>query len=107
MAELFKLQGMVDLEKVTAITGFGEVDPWGSSRTRWEIQARGEFTIEGCIEMALMIGFIKHFDGRLPSGALYVGWVDSKNGEPVNDKDVRGRYEKDILAHASVRLIGK
>lgn len=107
LADLSKLQGMIDLEKVIVITGFGEVGPWGSSRTRWEMEARGEFTIEGCIEMAWMMGFIKHFDGRLPSGTLYVGWVDSKSGEPVDDKDVRGRYEKDVLAHAGVRLIGK
>ena len=52
------------------------------------------------------MGHIKHFDGRLKDGSLYVGWVDVKSGEPVDDKDVRARYEKDILAHAGVRLIG-
>ena len=34
---------------------------------------------------------------------LYVGWVDSKTDEPVDDKEVKGRYEKGILLH---RLIG-
>ncbi|KAJ7769033.1 fatty acid synthase, partial [Mycena olivaceomarginata] len=105
LADLSSLQGMVDLEKVMVITGFGEVGPWGSSRTRWEMEARGEFTIEGCIEMAWIMGYIKHFDGRLKDGSLYVGWVDSKTGEPVDDKDVKGRYQKDILEHAGVRLI--
>ncbi|RPD59601.1 fatty acid synthase [Lentinus tigrinus ALCF2SS1-6] len=105
LENLSKLRGMLDLEKVVVVTGFAEVGPWGSSRTRWEMEARGEFTIEGCIEMAWMMGFIKHFDGRLKDGSLYVGWVDAKSGEPVDDKDVRGRYEKEILAHAGVRLI--
>ncbi|KAI0635636.1 fatty acid synthase [Trametes polyzona] len=105
LADLAHLRGMLDLEKVIVVTGFAEVGPWGSSRTRWEMEARGEFTIEGCIEMAWMMGHIKHFDGRLKDGSLYVGWVDAKSGEPVDDKDVRGRYEKDILAHAGVRLI--
>ncbi|KAJ7077160.1 fatty acid synthase [Mycena belliarum] len=105
LSDLASLQGMVDLEKVIVITGFGEVGPWGSSRTRWEMEARGEFTIEGCIEMAWIMGYIKHFDGRLKDGSLYVGWVDSKTGEPVDDKDVHGRYQKDILEHAGVRLI--
>ncbi|KAI6024835.1 hypothetical protein BKA83DRAFT_685883 [Pisolithus microcarpus] len=103
--ELSKLRGLVDLEKVVVITGFAEVGPWGSSRTRWEMEARGEFTIEGCIEMAWIMGFIKHFDGRLKDGTLHVGWVDAKTSEPVDDKDVRSRYEKEILAHAGVRLI--
>lgn len=104
--DITKLRGLLDLDKVIVVTGFGEVGPWGSSRTRWEMEARGQFTIEGCIEMAWLMGYIKHFDGRLPNGSLYVGWVDSKNGEPVDDKDVRGKYEKDMLSRAGVRLIG-
>jgi 3-oxoacyl-ACP reductase-like protein len=106
LADVAQLRGLLDLEKVVVVTGFGEVGPWGSSRTRWEMEARGEFTIEGCIEMAWIMGHIKHFDGRLPDGTLYVGWVDTKTGQPVDDKDVRGKYEKDILEHAGVRLIG-
>ncbi|KAF8843701.1 hypothetical protein BDN67DRAFT_963867 [Paxillus ammoniavirescens] len=105
LEELSKIRGIIDLEKVVVITGFAEVGPWGSSRTRWEMEVRGEFTIEGCIEMAWIMGFIKHFDGRLKDGSLHVGWVDAKTGEPVDDKDVRGRYEKEILSHAGVRLI--
>ncbi|CCO34691.1 fatty acid synthase subunit alpha, fungi type [Rhizoctonia solani AG-1 IB] len=105
LKQLSKLQGLVDLEKVIVVTGFAEVGPWGSSRTRWEMEARGQFTIEGCIEMAWMMGYIKHFDGRLKNGNLYVGWVDSKSGDPVDDKDVRGKYEKEILEHSGIRLI--
>ena len=107
LEDLSKLRGLVDLEKVIVVTGFAEVGPWGSSRTRWEMEARGQFTIEGCIEMAWIMGYIKHFDGRLKDGSLYVGWVDAKSGEPVDDKDVRSQYEKEILDHAGVRLIGK
>ena len=106
LLDVSQLRGMLDLEKVVVVTGFAEVGPWGSSRTRWEMEARGEFTLEGCIEMAWMMGFIKHFNGKLKDGSLYVGWVDSKSGEPVDDKDVKGRYEKDILEHSGIRLIG-
>jgi fatty acid synthase subunit beta len=72
------------------------------------MEARGEFTIEGCIEMAWIMGHNKkNFDGRrLKDNSLYVGWVDSITNEPVDDKDVRGRYEKEILSRAGVRLIG-
>lgn len=54
LRDLSKLQGMLDLDKVLVVTGFAEVGPWGSSRTRWEMEARGEFTIEGCIEMSTL-----------------------------------------------------
>jgi len=106
LSDVAALRGLIDLDKVVVITGYGEVGPWGSARTRWEMEARGELTIAGCIEMAWIMGFIKHFNGRLKDGSLYVGWVDMKTNEPVDDKDVKGRYEKDILAHAGVRLIG-
>jgi fatty acid synthase subunit alpha, fungi type/fatty acid synthase subunit beta, fungi type len=106
LEQLSQLRGLIDLEQVIVVTGFAEVGPWGSSRTRWEMEAIGEFTIEGCIEMAWIMGYIKHFDGRLKDGSLYVGWVDGKTNEPVDDKDIKGKYEKDILAHAGVRLIG-
>ncbi|KZT29627.1 fatty acid synthase [Neolentinus lepideus HHB14362 ss-1] len=105
LEDLAKLHGLIDLDKVIVVTGFAEVGPWGSSRTRWEMEARGELTLEGCIEMAWMMGYIKHFDGRLPDGSLHVGWVDAKSGEPVDDKDVKAKYAKDIIAHAGVRLI--
>lgn len=37
------------------------------------IEARSEFTVEGCIEMAWMMGYIKHFDRRFKDGSMYVG----------------------------------
>lgn len=98
-----------ELDKIVVCTGFAEVGPWGSSRTRWEMEAHGEFTIEGAIEMAWIMGFIKHHNGPLAGAAgpagPYVGWVDAKSGAPVEDKDVKTLYEKEILAHSGVRLI--
>ncbi|KAF1987053.1 fatty acid synthase-like protein [Aulographum hederae CBS 113979] len=98
------LKGMVDLEKVVVVTGFAEVGPWGNSRTRWEMEAYGQFSLEGCIEMAWMMGLIKNHNGPL-KGKSYSGWVDAKSGEPVDDKDVKSKYEKHILEHSGIRLI--
>ncbi|KAL1610310.1 beta subunit of fatty acid synthetase [Paraconiothyrium brasiliense] len=98
------LKGMVDLEKVVVVTGFAEIGPWGNSRTRWEMEAHGEFSLEGCVEMAWMTGLIKNHNGPL-KGKSYSGWVDAKTGEPVDDKDVKSKYEKHILEHSGIRLI--
>ncbi|KAF2267871.1 hypothetical protein CC78DRAFT_510962 [Lojkania enalia] len=98
------LKGMVDLEKVVVVTGFAEVGPWGNSRTRWEMEAYGEFSLEGCVEMAWIMGLIKNHNGPL-KGKSYSGWVDGKTGEPVDDKDVKPKYEKFILEHSGIRLI--
>lgn len=98
------LKGMVDLEKVVVIAGFAEVGPWGNSRTRWEMEAFGEFSLEGCVEMAWIMGLIKNFSGPI-KGKQYAGWVDAKTGEPVDDKDIKAKYEKHILEHSGIRLI--
>lgn len=98
------LKDMVDLEKVVVVTGFAEVGPWGNSRTRWEMEAYGHFSLEGCIEMAWMMGLIKNHNGPL-KGQSYSGWVDAKTNEPVDDKDVKLKYEKHILDHSGIRLI--
>ncbi|RJE24442.1 fatty acid synthase [Aspergillus sclerotialis] len=98
------LKGMVNLDKVVVATGFAEVGPWGNSRTRWEMEAHGKFSLEGCVEMAWIMGLIKHHNGPL-KGQAYSGWVDSKSGEPVDDKDVKAKYEKFILEHSGIRLI--
>jgi fatty acid synthase subunit alpha len=99
-----ELKGMVDLEKVVVVTGFSEVGPWGNSRTRWEMEANGEFSLEGCVEMAWIMGLIKNFNGPI-KGKSYSGWVDGKTGEPVDDKDVKAKYEPYILEHSGIRLI--
>ncbi|KAJ5110717.1 hypothetical protein N7532_001252 [Penicillium argentinense] len=98
------LKGMVNLDKVVVVTGFSEVGPWGNSRTRWEMEANGKFSLEGCVEMAWIMGLIRHHNGPL-KGKAYSGWVDAKTGDPVDDKDVKPKYEKYILEHTGIRLI--
>ncbi|KAK4228832.1 fatty acid synthase subunit alpha [Podospora fimiseda] len=98
------LKGMVDLDRVVVVAGFAEVGPWGNSRTRWEMEAYGEFSLEGCIEMAWIMGLIKNHNGPI-KGKPYSGWVDVKTGEPVEDKDIKPKYEKYILEHSGIRLI--
>lgn len=98
------LDGMVDLERVIVITGFAELGPWGNSRTRWEMEAYGEFSLEGCVEMAWLMNLIKYHDGVI-KGKPYHGWVDTKTAEPVADVDIKRIYEKRILAHSGIRLV--
>ncbi|ORX75044.1 hypothetical protein DL89DRAFT_264824, partial [Linderina pennispora] len=85
LEHLHQLEGMINLDKVVVVTGFGEVGPFGNSTMRWEMEAHGEFLLEGCTH--------------------YTGWVDAKSNEPVHDMDVKARYEPYILEHTGIRLI--
>lgn len=101
-----KLEGMVDLDRVVVITGFGEIGPWGSSRTRWEMEAYGQFSLEGCVEMAWIMGLIRYYSGPcLVTGKPYTGWVDTATDQPVADMDVKAKYEQTILSHSGIRLV--
>ncbi|KAJ2125831.1 fatty acid synthase alpha subunit Lsd1 [Coemansia sp. RSA 720] len=106
LQQLHHLQGMVNLDKVVVVTGYGEVGPHGNSETRWEIEAFGELSMEGCIELAWIMGLIKHHNGPLTiTKQHYIGWVDAKTNEPVKDIEVKPRYHEYILAHTGIRLM--
>ncbi|KAJ2805521.1 fatty acid synthase alpha subunit Lsd1 [Coemansia helicoidea] len=100
LAHLHHLQDMVNLDKVVVVTGYAEVSPYGNAETRWEIEAHGEFSVAGCIELAWIMGLIRHVNDQ-----DYIGWVDAKTGEPVRDADVKGSYEEYILSHTGIRLV--
>ncbi|KAI8965408.1 putative 3-oxoacyl-synthase [Daldinia sp. FL1419] len=101
-----KLDNMVDLESVVVVVGFAEIGPWGNSRTRWEMELKGELSIQGCIELAWMTGLIKYNPkpGPLTNRAA-AAWLDVASGTPVHDYEVKAKYEKQILEHTGLRLI--
>ncbi|KAI8324908.1 hypothetical protein GQ54DRAFT_255713 [Martensiomyces pterosporus] len=106
LEQLRHLQGMANLDKVVVVTGYGEVGPFGSAENRWEMEAFGEFSLEGCIELAWVMGLIRYHRGPLAgTDVVYTGWADAKTGEPVRDTDVKARYEEHILKHTGIRLI--
>jgi len=112
-------QGMSDLDRTVVVVGFGELGPWGSSRTRWEMERNGSLSVEGVIELAWLTGRIRFHDGPLdPQAAAkaswkvteterrsYAGWVDASSGTPVRDWDVQSHYEAAVLGGCGVRVI--
>jgi fatty acid synthase subunit alpha len=102
LEHLSSLEGMIDLEKVVVVVGFGEVGPHGSSRTRWQMESFGQFTMEGFIEMAWMMGLIEYQTGE---GMPYTGWVEKDTKKPVNDDDIKQKYEEHILKHSGIRVL--
>lgn len=111
--------GMVDLDRTVVVVGFGELGPWGSSRTRWEMECFGQLSLEGVIELAWLTGKIRFHNGALgPQAAseaswavseaerrAYIGWLDASSGAPVRDWEVKARYENEVLEHSGVRVI--
>ena len=101
------LRGMADLAKTVVVVGFGEVGPWGSSRTRWEMESTGLFSMEACIELAWLVGLIRYHDGPLKKNkrVRHIGWIDAESEEPIADTDVKGKYEEHLLKHCGIRVV--
>lgn len=100
--QLSALEGMINLEKVVVVVGFGEVGPHGSSRTRWQMEAHGELSLEGFIEMAWMMGLIEYQSDK---GLSYSGWIEKENRKPITDAEIKRKYEEHILKHSGIRLL--
>ena len=96
--------GLVDLDRVVVVTGFGELGPYGNARTRWDYERSGEFSLEGCIELAWMMGLIQYSTSN-DRRASWAGWVDRRSGEHVLDHEIKARYEETILKHTGIRII--
>jgi fatty acid synthase subunit alpha, fungi type len=94
-------KGLLDLSKVIVCVGYGEVGPYGSSRTRWEMEAYSELSLSGCIELSWSMGLIKYQSGD--DG--WSGWTDSASGERLRDSDIPQRYRATILENVGVRFI--
>ncbi|OJJ67739.1 hypothetical protein ASPBRDRAFT_199965 [Aspergillus brasiliensis CBS 101740] len=103
-AGLPHLQGMIDLSQTVVIVGFSELGPWGSSRTRWEMESHGQFSLEGYVEMAWMMGLIRHTTDDV-KGQPYVGWIDAATIEPIPDDEIPERYHQQILEKSGLRFI--
>eukprot|EP00916_Digyalum_oweni_P019586 GHVL01032626.1.p1 GENE.GHVL01032626.1~~GHVL01032626.1.p1 ORF type:complete len:1896 (-),score=378.18 GHVL01032626.1:64-5433(-) len=104
--QLRHLQGMMDLSTQVVVVGFGEVGPWGSSRTRWEMEVWGELSIAGSVELARWMSLIRyHTGGPLPSGVNHVGWVKVSDDTPISEKDIWPCFGDYILANCGVRNI--
>ena len=102
--DLQSLEGMIDLNRVIVVVGFSELGPWGSARTRFEMEHAGELAMERYIEMAWMMGLVRHFTGDI-SGTPYTGWLDAKTQQPVHDDEFESRYRDEILGHSGIRFI--
>ena len=96
-----ELKGMVDLDRVAVIAGFAELGPFGSARTRMEMELGNGFTDAGCIELAWTMGLIKRPAGNKDYGC----WVDSETGEPVPETTIKSKYQDKILSNTGIRLV--
>ncbi|KAK9421815.1 putative beta-ketoacyl-[acyl-carrier-protein] synthase I [Seiridium unicorne] len=99
------LKDMIDFSRTVVVVGFSELGPWGSSRTRWQMESQGQFNQDGFTELAWVMGLIVHGNGLVIDGQPYFGWIDKETKQAVHDADIEAKYGEHILNHTGIRLV--
>ncbi|MFI8694217.1 fatty acid synthase subunit beta domain-containing protein [Dietzia maris] len=85
------------LEDMVVMVGAGEVGPYGSARTRFEVETTGHLTAAGVVELAWSTGLITWEDSPR------AGWTVTSSGDPIDEADIAERFHDEVLARVGVR----
>ncbi|MEZ5209796.1 fatty acid synthase subunit beta domain-containing protein [Gordonia sp. (in: high G+C Gram-positive bacteria)] len=84
-------------EDLVVIVGAGELGPYGSARTRFEVEVDDRLSAAGVLELAWSTGMIRW----VPSPGA--GWCDTVSGEPVAEADIADRYHDAVIERCGIR----
>ena len=84
-------------EDMVVIVGAGELGPYGSSRTRFEMEVDEKLSAAGVVELAWNTGLI-HWDT-----APKAGWYDTESGDPVPEAEIAERYHDAVVERCGIR----
>jgi len=87
----------VDPADLVVIVGGAEIGPYGSSRTRFEMEVAGELSAAGVLELAWTTGLVRWEDDPQP------GWYDTESGELVDEAELVERYHDTVVERCGIR----
>ncbi len=87
----------VDPADLVVIVGGAEIGPYGSSRTRFEMEVDNELSAAGVLELARTTGLIRWEDDPQP------GWYDSESGDLVDESELVERYHDTVVQRCGIR----
>jgi fatty acid synthase len=87
----------VDPADLVVIVGGAELGPYGSSRTRFEMEVDNELSAAGVLELAWTTGLVKWEDDPTP------GWYDTETGDLVDEGELVERYHDAVVERVGIR----
>ncbi len=87
----------VDPADLVVIVGGAELGPYGSSRTRFEMEVDDELSAAGVLELAWTTGLIRWEDDPQP------GWYDTESGDLVDEAELVERYHDIVVERVGIR----
>ncbi|MEU6563907.1 fatty acid synthase subunit beta domain-containing protein [Nocardia nova] len=89
-----------DLADMVVIVGAGELGPYGSARTRFEMEVADELSAAGVLELAWTTGLVGWENDPKP------GWYDTESGEYVDESEIAERYHDTVVERCGIRRYG-
>ncbi|TSD93362.1 DUF1729 domain-containing protein [Skermania sp. ID1734] len=86
-----------DLTDMVVIVGAGELGPYGSARTRFEMEVSEELSAAGVLELAWTTGLITWENDPTP------GWYDAETSELIPESEIADRYHDTVVARCGIR----
>jgi fatty acid synthase, bacteria type len=87
----------VDPADLVVIVGGAELGPYGSSRTRFEMEVDNELSAAGVLELAWTTGLVRWEDDPQP------GWYDTESGELIDESELVERYHDTVVQRCGIR----
>ncbi|WP_205873957.1 type I polyketide synthase [Mycobacterium camsae] len=87
----------VDPADLVVIVGGAELGPYGSSRTRFEMEVENELSAAGVLELAWTTGLVRWEDDPQP------GWYDMQSGDLVDESQLVERYHDTVVERCGIR----
>ena len=84
-------------EDLVVIVGAGEVGPFGSARTRFEMEVDEKLSAAGVLELAWTTGLVVWEE------TPKAGWYDVESGDPVAEADIAERYHDAVVERVGIR----
>ncbi|PSR68587.1 3-oxoacyl-ACP synthase [Nocardia sp. MDA0666] len=89
-----------DLADMVVIIGAGELGPYGSARTRFEMEVADELSAAGVLELAWTTGLVTWENDPKP------GWYDVESGDYVEESELAERYHDAVVQRCGIRRYG-
>uniref|UniRef100_UPI0025DBFB4B beta-ketoacyl synthase N-terminal-like domain-containing protein n=1 Tax=Mycolicibacterium sp. TaxID=2320850 RepID=UPI0025DBFB4B len=87
----------VDPADLVVIVGGAELGPYGSSRTRYEMEVDNELSAAGVLELAWTTGLVTWENDPKP------GWYDTASGDMVDEAELVERYHDAVIERCGIR----
>ncbi|MEU0543549.1 fatty acid synthase subunit beta domain-containing protein [Nocardia sp. NPDC005978] len=89
-----------DLDDMVVIVGAGELGPYGSARTRFEMEVSDQLSAAGVLELAWTTGLVTWENDPKP------GWYDTESGDYVAESELAEKYHDTVVERCGVRRYG-